>query len=912
MAKTTGEQPSGLTSQSRSSPLAVTAPPGAVFHRCALQINPHHYGGTYRGQPNDGDDHSHAKAIVDKALALGISVLAITDHNDAGCVPYFRLAAEGTGIHVFPGFEISSSEGVHVLCIYPPDTDQEQLQRFLGEFGIRTAGPSTDLSSLKFTDLLKRVREQGGVTIAAHVTNHGGLFEVLTGQSRIEAWQCEDLLAIQIPGEIEALPDGIRPIVRNSNADYRREHPPEDNLAVAVVNAKDVATPEDLEHPSASCWIKMSEVTIEGLRQAFLDPGSRIRLNPKDGKLQPDQHTELLSISWEGGFLDGTSIRFNPNLNVLIGGRGAGKSTIVESIRAVLSLTPIGDEAQKMHEGIVRHVLRSGTRISLRVRAHRPDVREYTIERTLPNPPLVRDENGELSNLTPEKLLSGLEVYGQHEISELTRSKEKLTRLLDRFVQRDDTVSTRRSELKRELEKNRQSILDTKRDLKQVEERLDALPGLEETLKKYQEAGLEGRLKEQSLLVREERILDSIPERLAPFRECQQRMQQELPIDRTFVSEKALADLPGKEILAALDGVLKTLDTELSAAVKAMKEALDRADAGVDDVRKKWNVRKEQVQAEYEKILRDLQKSKVDGEEFMRLRRQIEQLQPLKEKTQRAERLLKELREQRRKLLAEWEEFKAEQFRRLERAAKKVSRSLQNRVEVQVTAAGNREPLAGILRNQIGGRLSEAINTLTNHADLSLTRLVEACRNGPDEVTKAFGITAAQAERLSEAGEEALMLIEELELPPTTSIRLNTAPAGEPPVWQTLEELSTGQKATAVLLLLLLESDAPLIVDQPEDDLDNRFITEGVVPRIREEKQRRQFVFSTHNANIPVLGDAELIIGLAASGEADGGSVRIPPEHVGSIDSRTVRELVEEILEGGKEAFERRRRKYGF
>ena len=115
-----------------------------------------------------------------------------------------------------------------------------------------------------------------------------------------------------------------------------------------------------------------------------------------------------------------------------------------------------------------------------------------------------------------------------------------------------------------------------------------------------------------------------------------------------------------------------------------------------------------------------------------------------------------------------------------------------------------------------------------------------------------------------------------------------------------------------MLLILLLESDAPLIVDQPEDDLDNRFITEGVVPRMREEKRRRQFVFSTHNANIPVLGDAELIIGLSASGEADSGKANIAPEHIGSIDAPPVRELVEDILEGGKTAFETRRLKYGF
>ena len=156
------------------------------------------------------------------------------------------------------------------------------------------------------------------------------------------------------------------------------------------------------------------------------------------------------------------------------------------------------------------------------------------------------------------------------------------------------------------------------------------------------------------------------------------------------------------------------------------------------------------------------------------------------------------------------------------------------------------------------------------------------------------------------------MRIEELDLPATTMIELNTAPEGESATWQSLEALSTGQKATAVLLLLLLESEAPLIVDQPEDDLDNRFITEGVVPTMRQEKRRRQFVFSTHNANIPVLGDAELILVLTASGEAREGNAKIAKENMGSIDSKPVRDLVEEILEGGREAFEMRRSKYGF
>lgn len=899
---------------STNSPTVLTAArsAGAVFHRCALQVNPHHYGQAYRGQAQQGDAATHARAIVDKAVEIGISVLAITDHNDVASVPAFRAAAEERGVHVFPGFELSSSEGVHVLCIYPHQTILDQLGRFLGELGIRTPGSSSELSSLGFVDMLSKVRDQGGVTVAAHVTNEKGLFTALKGQARVRAWQCEDLLVIQVPGPVEDLPQDVRAIVENQNPDYRRAHPAEDRLAIAVLNSRDVARPEDLDERSASCWIKMSEVSVEGLRQAFLDPGSRIRLNPKEGKLEPEEHAELLALSWQGGFLDGATVHFNPNLNVLVGGRGTGKSTIVESIRAVLGLEPIGDEARKAHEGIVRHVLRSGTKISLRVRAHRPAVLEYTIERTLPNPSLIKDERGEVSNLSPVDVLARVEIFGQHEISELTKSREKLTRLLDRFVERDDAVPRRKTELRRELEKSRRGLLDTRKELAQIDERLAALPGLEETLERFRQAGLEERLKEQSLLVREERILASIPERLATFRECLENLDREVPIDRVFLSAKALEELPGKEILGRLNEVFEALDRDLGAARASLGAALKRADEGVAEVRVAWNARKQEVQEAYEKILRELQKSRVDGEEFIRLRRQIEELRPLRERQQQAKRLQGEQADRRRKLLAEWEDSKAEEFRRLDRAAKKVSQRLRDRVQVEVTAAGDREPLYKILRDEVGGRLSEATDSLRQAKDLSLTQFVEACRIGASEVTKRFSITPVQAGRLAQADPEVLMRVEELDLPPTTAIRLNTAPPGEPTSWQTLEELSTGQKATAVLLLLLLESDAPLIVDQPEDDLDNRFITEGVVPRMREEKQRRQFLFSTHNANIPVLGDAELIIGLTASGEADGGRARIAPEHVGSIDDRPVRELVEEILEGGKEAFERRRRKYGF
>ena len=889
-------------------------PAGAVFHHCALQVNPHHYGSTFRGQAAEGDSPTHARAIVDKALSLGVSVLAVTDHNDVSGVPGFRAAAAGRAVHVFPGFELTSSEGVHVLCLYPPDSEQDQLGRYLGAFGITNPNPSSDLSPMALIDVLAKVREQGGVTVAAHVTSdQGGMLKVLKAQARIRAWRDEHLLAVQIPGRVDDLPQDLRQIVENKNPDYRRSDAPEEHLAIAAINAKDVIEPLDLEDRAATCWIKMSEVSIEGLRQAFLDPGSRIRLNPSEGKREPEEHAELLSLAWEGGFLDGAQVGFNANLNVLVGGRGTGKSTIVESIRAVLGLDAVGEEARKAYEGIVRHVLRNGTKVSLHVRAHRPAVREYCIERTIPNPPVVKDGMGEVSNLTPADILPRIEVFGQHEISELTKSPEKLTRLLDRFVRRDDALPRRKAALERELAKNRRSIVETQIELEKNEQRLAALPALEETLARFQEAGLEERLKERSLLVREEQIFASVPGRLATFRECLESLKSELPVDRTFLSDKALQELPARETLGRLKSVFERLESDLAAIVQSLEATLRHSEQGVNDVRLLWESRKQEVQATYEKILRELQKSRVDGEEFIRLRRQIEALRPLRESQASLRRVEKEQSDRRRGLLADWEDLNGETFRHLDRAARKVSQALRDRVQIEVTVAGDHEPLFKILREDIGGRLAETIETLRGTRDLSLTQFVAACRDGAQKVVESFGsIPAKQAESLAQQDEKVLMRIEELDLPPTTAIRLNTAPLGEPPSWQALDELSTGQKATAVLLLLLLESDAPLIVDQPEDDLDNRFITEGIVPRIRAEKQRRQFVFSTHNANIPVLGDAELIVGLTASGEAERGHARIAPAHVGSIDDRQVRELVEEILEGGKDAFERRRRRYGF
>jgi len=892
-----------IVRETRSSRLksALSLPNGARFYRCALQVNPFAYLSRHGKQTGFQTEDQYNAAIVATCQELGIEVIGVTDHyrvkDSIGLVRFARQA----GIFAFFGFEAVSKDGVHFLCLF--DADKEHgLERFIGECGVHDPNAASPTGNLDSSELLSCAKTWGATCIAAHVAGDGGLLKKLSGSTRVNVWKSGDLLACALPGPISQAPENLRSILENKGGDYFRNRP------VAVINASDVNSPSDLRKDGASCFIKMSTLSVEALRQAFLDPQSRIRLNSDQ---QPEPHAEFVAMTWEGGFLSDTSIHFNSNLNVLVGGRGTGKSTIIESIRYVLGLEALGEDARKAHDGVLKHVLRAGTKVSLLVRSHKPATRIYTIERSVPNPPVVKDEVGEVLTLTTKDIMPGVEVFGQHEISELTKSREKLTLLLERFVDQDPDLGGRKITLQLELGRSRSRIVDVRRELKSLDDRLAALPGLEETQKRFQDAGLEERLRERTLVIREESIFTNAAERVDAIRALQKELRDSIPIDTAFVSAKALEGLPNAALLGEIETALNAFSADLRAIAEQLSAKLAVADVALSGTKIRWKESRKAIEETYEKLLRELQKSKIDGAEFIRLRQQIESLRPLRERKESLRRELVSHEAHRRNLLSEWEDSKAAEYREIQRAAKKVSRKLNDRVRVEVTMAGNREPLEQLLR-EVGGNMNAALDRLMAVEQLSLPEFSQRCREGKESLMKNYNLPPGSAERLAQADLDLFMRIEELDLRPTTKIELNTAPEGNHASWQTLEELSTGQKATAVLLLLLLESDAPLVVDQPEDDLDNRFITEGVVPIMRQEKRRRQFVLSTHNANIPVLGDAELILGLAASGDGREGHAKISPEHMASIDSKPLRELVEEILEGGKDAFEMRRSKYGF
>ena len=406
----------------------------------------------------------------------------------------------------------------------------------------------------------------------------------------------------------------------------------------------------------------MSEVSIEGFRQAFLEPESRVRLASDP---EPDDHTEIVGIAWEGGFLDGQALHFNENLNVLVGGRGTGKSTVVESVRYVLGLQPVGEEALRNHDGIIRGVLRNGTRVSLVVRSHHPVVREYVIERTLPHSPIVRDIDGTVLDVLPQDVVPNVEVFGQHEIAELVRSPERLTRLLDRFMDQDAALTDSKATLKRELENNRQKTVPADTDLAEVEGKLARLPALQETLRRFKDAGLEEKLADKDALIREESVLSSARTRVRTIEDLTRSLQDGLPLDREFCSESEVKGLPSAAILKKVDVVLSSLSSDLQIAVAKIETRLDEAVKALDKCESEWAVRKDTVENEFAKVLRELQADKVDGQEFVRIRQQIEQLKPARDRKRELVRELAKLRKQRRTMLAHWSDAQGEVFRRL-------------------------------------------------------------------------------------------------------------------------------------------------------------------------------------------------------------------------------------------------------
>ncbi len=884
---------------------------GAHFHKCALQVNLPEYLETYRGKKPSGDSDGYLKALLDQCLKQSISAVGVADHR---CSGFTRLRELAPGnLTIFPGFELASYEGVHVICLFAVDKTEQDLGHFLGALGITNPNQKRVKSDKRFVELIEKVQnELEGVCIAAHVlSDDGGLLKVLTGDTRSDVWKTPDLIAIQIAGRKSDLPRSdtgqpdFKKIILNEigvNDSYFRKRP------VACLNAKDVVAPEDVAIPETCTYIKMTTPSIEGLRQAFQDPESRIRL-VSDTREEP--HSQIVAVAWEGGFLQNNYLHFNENLNCLIGGRGTGKSTIIETIRYALDKKPVGRDAQVQHNGIIKEVFGPGAVIYALARKFDKSsyqLQDYVIRRTYGDPPTVYGGDGQILPMKPIDLFDDVEIYGQHEISEIAKdvTGEKSLRILDRFRKLKTETEQKKDAVRRSLTQNRLELLRALSDLTNYEKTLDRFPLLSAQMEMFKKQKVQDKLKLQTQIARESRIFDEFKKRVTPFERGVEQLNSELPIDLQFLSDVSLSELPNKDVIGSLRPLLESLQNKVKQALSAIESELATAREKMGELQVKWQERKGQASAEYEKVLRELHKDKIDANEFLRIENEIASLKDVEKQKKLVLERIGVLRSKRISLLDEWDRVLSEELRDLEHAAKKINSELEGVIKVDIHPRGNREPLILFFQSLRLG-LRQIPETVSRIDHLSVADLAERCRRSAEAV-KEIGLPESYARGLFELPEEKKCELEEIELSHKPSFSLNLASPGNVPEWRDTQSLSSGQKATTILAVLLLESLAPLLVDQPEDDLDNRFIAETIVPKMRSSKQRRQFILATHNANIPVFGDAELIVIL----EAGDKQAYITDGNIGSIDAQQVQESAGRILEGGREAFEVRKQKYGY
>lgn len=877
----------------------------AKFWRCALQVNPYNYRETYRGISHGLSEEEYNQKLLQICLEHEIKVVGLADHGSVSSIDAIRKVLNPKGIVVFPGFEIASNDKTHYVCLFSETTTEQQLERYLGNLKILDPKDGVHPSTLSSQELIDVVDQLGGFIYAAHCTQENGLLK-----NRLKhVWKHSKLRAAQIPGSIDNLKNAeqgfYRTVLQNKNPDYMRDRP------VAAINAKDIANPEDLALDGATCLIKMTRPTFEAFKVAFLDPESRIRLNSQQSH-QPIGKVRQMSIS--GGYLDGVLVSFSDHLNTVIGGRGTGKSTLLECLRYTLDLPPKGNQAKKIHKEIIEENLgKQAGRVQLQIVSSSQNGKKYTVSRCYGEPPIVRDESGEVSTLLPKDLLPNIEIYGQNEIYELAQNKKNRLLLLDRFIPKETPNELEHSQVRLGLNDNQQSLVQALISLDELKEQVGRLPKLEEQVRGYEDLGIVEKQHTILQLAREREIVKNATTSVQNFQNAIKDFRLKIP-KLSFIDDALIKGLPDEPQLSDIQATLFTLQQCIYAHLTAMEDSMADADKQISKWIEKWEQAIRCHENDLQNAMRNFpsaagKSGREIGAEYQRLVADIERIKPKKAALTDIQSKIKTLEKERRNLLARLSDLNNRRLSDLQSIVKKLNKRLYGKIKIVIVPGADRSALKEFILNcKLEGIGEKRLSWISDAKTISPLALAQSIKEGADDLIRKWEVTPMVSEALTKLQPSQLMQLESLELEHQVDIFLNVAHSQSEPNYRPLDKLSTGQQCTAILHLLLLENSDPLIMDQPEDNLDNAFIAERIVSELRSAKTSRQFLFATHNANIPVFGDAEWI-GVFSANE-DGGSLK--SEDQGSIDVPKIRDQVANILEGGRDAFIQRKEKYDF
>ena len=855
---------------------------GNAWKKTALQVNPYAYVESHQSQAAGfTDEDAYNKAMVDGASNAGVEIVAITDHFTVQHSESLRIAFEAAGIAVLPGFEARASNGVHLLCIFDRSTSVETLHDYITELvgadvDVKDRRDSQCRGDVEWTSEL--VDKWGGITIAAHALGPKGLLVHLKGTSLSQEFAKMKVSALAV--DLQTPSQSQLQLLQDRSL---RNEP------LATINAADVWEPGFFEKPQTFTWLKLSEECFESssglvdsLRQCLLDHELRVCT---DASAPTPPKTRLVSAEWRGSPIFGsTTIEFNPGVNVLIGGRGTGKSAALASVAWALDLTTDLNPATG-GKGIPEDDLIGGGEVEL----------EFA---TPSGPVKVRRQCGQEPQFEGEfpGIFAG---YGQGELERQSGDQAFRVRLIERFCEGLNEARSEIASLKLKVEDLVEEISRTERKLDESGDVNQKLTYITEQLDLVNSSGLSpattrltGFRATSHEYSQAPTKLEGLGERVRGF------FAAEIEPELRSLKFDDVDDDPRPADAPAMRDAIASTNEAVSAAFTQLDSAI--AD-GLSKVEKIVNERgSEQTAAEAERraILDTLD---ADEARIPALEERRGELQTAaRERTERQTRLAN--------LLSDLQQT-ADELRLAEDAVeasliagcRKANAASGSSVIVKPIKEANPDQLRTFLVDAglPPQNVTSIVNTLLSSEGPDCPKsLVAAIENGESwfegdgrsvsKFTNEFTTDSAFMRRLA-----TVRL--------TTSIDIQLIVGDKP---KPIDKVSDGQRVTAVLMILLAEGDSPLMIDQPEDDLDNRFIATELVDSLRRSSER-QVILSTHNANIAVLGGCDALVEMTFDGDECGPSIH------GSIDSTDVSSAVQETLEGGREALAKRQRRYG-
>ncbi|WP_372392082.1 TrlF family AAA-like ATPase [Xanthomonas sp. NCPPB 3582] len=931
--------------------------PGARWWRCDFH-NHTPASSDYRGN----FAYSDRDWLLDYMRA-GIDCVAITDHNCGDRIDALRdallaLAAEQPAhsdyrpLVLLPGVEITTSEGLHLLAIFdvdePADTIGRVLIRIECPKGVKNHDKQCGKNAL---DTIEAIRKEGGLVIAAHIDRNNGLYEVQAASSASGATVYKTRMKPRTLIGILAGIDAAQVVDEDSLA--IAAHLPALRERVAIVAGSDAHKPADAG--SASTWVKMSHPSLPALRMALVDhKGNVKRFDPM---LQNPNRTPSL---WVRGATAGPlqlrqnpqhgplNVAFNPWFNAVIGGRGSGKSSLVELLRIALRrdvdlagdregpLTQIHEVFQNFvlaNDKDGRGALRSDTQIRVELekdcqalavnwdkRSGLTTVEERADGVWSPVPEAIGDDY--VRSRFPVTVLSQKQIYA------LAEQRGYLLELLDRQPQVDkaqwqrcfDTAHQRFLGLRaqaRQLAPDLSQRPALEAELRDTERKLKALELSHHasSLQAYQRARRQLSA-QQNLLAQWQRDLDGmrpVMEDADLFR----RIQLE-GFDRGIAEEAEflrLVEQVGSELRRQYQQIQQAVaQIEATLAAAPMRFGALGLQKGIA-----------QAQADYQALLERLKSQGVESpDQYAALVARREELQ------KELARLDARQQEQ-----ASYQRQADDVMAELAQLRRQLSDTRQAFIETINQRAGDRISLSLSRFGKPAGaeaRFRELIKQPTAFTEDIYEVLDGGAKRGvlhrlfsaPADFESELGALKAEilSMRQTPAKHEDLLgekvnkrlrthletrLVESdvdelLTWFPEDGLDLRFMQSGK---LLSVDGASAGQKSAAVLSLLLAFGGEPLIVDQPEDDLDNAMVMNLVVSQIRANKTHRQLIVVTHNPNVVVNGDAEWVIPM----QFHKGQIGMDAAGVGAVSERGTRNAICTIMEGGEQALRMRYRK---